>query len=410
MDPISPNYLDFNAVSDKRPILVVEIDGAPDFLSSSPVYTLVRYGAPGVDYGDPGLVYGGLVKRSGVKDYLSLEGSSFAITQTIEPERGKGSISQMTLNFVDVDQYMTNLVSPGVVLPEILGREVRVWLGYQEVSFKEDYFPIFRGFVGSVSAGSGRVTIQLSDPGMKKKQQTIFCAKSKLSISVLAADTTIPVVNAAEFFQEILGPTLSYDTAIKTYLQIEDEFIQYTTPGISGNSFTGVTRGARGTVAADHAAGTEVSAYIEIEDFGIDMALKHMLSGWNGYWKTGVPIISLKDTLDLTLGMIDGAIVLPAEKDAKRDYGLTEGDFVTVSGSGIGGNNVTLKTIVRFIDKNGYSNNIIVLDNVFTAETPSAATLSFRSKYDVWPIACGLRLTPNDVDVEKHETVKSSLS
>lgn len=402
------NYLLFNEQDTKRPIVVVKIDGVADLFSSAPVYTRVRYGDPNIFYGDPGLVYGGLRRIEGVRDYLTLEGSNFSITQTIEPERGKGTVSQLSLNFVDIDQYMTRLCAPGVIVDEILGREVQVFLGYEEVSYPEDYFRVFRGYVSQVQPQAGRVTFSLSDPNVRRRQQLFYQAKTKLTSAITDTQTSITVDSAGDFHKQILGPDGNYLAGINTYLKIGDEFIGYPAGQPVGNTFGSVTRGARGTTAVAADAGTDVDAWVEIEDHGVDMALRLMLSGWGGNWLSDVPVLSFVQTFDISLGLVPGAIVLPPGIDAQLEYGLTVGDYVTVSGATVGANNVTLKTIVRFIDLDDQANRIIVIDDPLAVEEPTTATLAFRSKHDVYPNFCGLKLTPKDVSVSRHEYYKNT--
>ena len=71
-----------------------------------------------------------------------------------------------------------------------------------------------------------------------------------LSANILAADTTIPV--------DSLGSTIISNGII----QIESELITYT--GISGNSFTGASRGAFNTIAVNHSANATVTTTITI--------------------------------------------------------------------------------------------------------------------------------------------------
>lgn len=146
---IPANFANFNAASSKNLIVAVEIDGLSDLLASGPVGQTLRYGTPGAVYGGAGLVYGGVVPYQTltggtVQQLISIENSSLNITQTCEPEQGRSSVSQMQISFIDLNGYMTRLCSPGVVLPDILGRNVKVYLGFKEISFPEDYLLVFR--------------------------------------------------------------------------------------------------------------------------------------------------------------------------------------------------------------------------------------------------------------------------
>lgn len=409
---VPSNYALYNQQSTKRLAVVVQIEGLSDYLSSTPLYTRVRFGDPGINYGDPGLVWGGLRRLSGVRDYLSLDASSMTISQRLEPEQGRAALSTLSLSFVDKDQYMTQLISPGVILNEILGKEVVVYLGYQEISFPEDYFVIFRGRISGVQTASGMVTLSLSDPNLGRKQSVFYSAKTQLNGALTNVATTVNVVSNGDFHKSILGPAGTYDSSVKLYMKVEDEYIEYgpsfTLPAATfgTNTFTGVSRGARGTTAVAHDSGTDVESVIGLEGHAIDLALKLMLSGWSGVWKTGVSLYSIVKTTDPGLGDIPDAIILPAKKDAVRDYGIATGDYLTISGSGIGGNNVTV-IVTSLADLFGDSNRIIRTNTTLSVEYPTSAVFSIRSKFDTLPVTCGVKLKETEVAIQTHLDLKN---
>jgi hypothetical protein len=185
---IPANYLLFNSYSTKKIAISVEIEGL-DVLSNTPLYTRVRYGDP-IVYGQAGIVYGGLRKLPGVRDLLMLEGSNLTLNQKIEPEQGRSSISQLSFTFLDKDGYMTQAISPGVLINEILGKEVKVRLGFQEISYPDQYFTIFRGRISSISSETGRVVLQLSDPNIIRRQNVFFQPNTK---TLGVARSAIPI-------------------------------------------------------------------------------------------------------------------------------------------------------------------------------------------------------------------------
>lgn len=408
MSDLSQNFELFNLYSNKNISIVVKIDGYDELLGNRAFYSAVRYGDPGVDYGDPGLVYGALRLRAS-HDILSLDASSLTISQRLEPEQGRGSVSTLTLAFIDKDKFMTRLTSPGIILPEIMGRGVTVYVGYEQISFPQDYLVMFRGIINSVKNQSGLVYLQLSDPNIKRRQDLFYSAQTNLSAAINGSPltTTIPVVSAGDFTQQILGPDGTYDSAIKTYIQIDEEFIEYPPTGISGNSFVGCTRGSRGTAAAPHLINAPVTAYVQIQDHAIDMALKLMLSGWGGNWKTGEVISGIVNT-GTGLGNVANSITFPVGVDVVKDFGLSDGDQITISGATNGANNVT-RNIVDILDADGDPNRVITVDGAaLVVENPTTGVIAFRSQYDTYPDTCGLKLTPNDVDVEQHEYIKNT--
>ena len=407
LDVLPEKYLQYNTQQTKKISVVVEIEGLDDLLTSAPVFERIKYGDPDLDYGDPDIVYGGLRRISGIRDILSIEGSSLVLSQRLEPEQGRGSVSTLALEFIDKDQFMTQLISPGILLDDILGKRIKVSLGFQDISFPEDFFVVFRGKITQVEYQSGRVVFQLSDPNVGRRQRIFFSGKTQLSAGITNASTTIPVISNSDFHKQILGPNGAYDSAIKTYLKIEDEFIEYPATGFGSNQFTSVSRGTRTTTAVSHAIDSDVESWIEIEDGAIEMALKLMLSGWNGYWKTGVEIESLGFITDPGLPTPLESIVLPIGVDAIRDYGLAEGEYITVSGATNGANNKTVQ-VTSFSDLYGSPNRIIYIDDTFIAEFNSPALLAFRSQYDTYPVSCGVKLTPDDVDIKEHISLRNT--
>lgn len=399
-------YITYNDQQTKFVNIVVEIEGVPDTLSLAPLYTRVRYGDPGIKYGDPGLVYGGLRIVENNKSILSVE-SNLVISQKIEPEQGRGSVSTMSLVLIDLNGYATNLVTPGQVVDEILGNKlVTVKLGYRDTSYPEDYFTVFRGYITSIKTPPTKVLLQLSDANAKKRAQVFFTSKTKLTSSINNSVTSIPVVRTDGMYDQILGPNGAYDTSVKTYIQIDDEVMLYGPGAVGPTSFNPVTRGQRSTLADSHDINSEVANTIQLEGNVIDLTLKMMLSGWNGPWLTGQPVSSIINTLSDS-GNIQNAILLPGSVDAVDTYGLTPGDYVTFSGSSFGNDGTKVITEIRSV--NDRSNNLILFNSNFVAEESPATgvSMAFRSKYDTLPLKAGLKMTPREVDVTTFESAKN---
>lgn len=413
------NFANFNTQQTKNVVIVIKIEGVPGVISSSPLFTRIRYGDPDIFYGDPGLVYGGLrplLESNGgeVRSLIQLDGSSLTLSQKIEPEQGRASVSQLSFSLLDLNGYITELFSPGFIVDDILNKGVTVFLGYKEISYPEDYYQIFRGRISQIQGGAGFGIIQLSDPNVVRRQNVFYTATTKTVGALTAIATTVNVISNGDFHKSILGPDGSYDDAIRTYIKIEDEFIEYgpsfyvPTGTFGTNTWTNVVRGARGTTAAAHDPDSDVTAYIQIEDHAIDMALKLMLSGWNGDWITDQPLQNIVSTLDPVLLDQSGAYILPPTIDAVRDYNMVAGDYITIVGDSNPVNNGTF-FIISFGDLSGTDNNIIYTNNFAAVPTlGTAATFSIRSKYDTYPETCGVKLEPLDVDIARHIELKNT--
>jgi len=415
---VPANYLLLNTQQTKNPVIVVKIQGLGDVLTNRPVYTRILYGDPGVVYGGAGLVYGGLrpyvnADGSTFRDYLSLDASSLTIGQRLEPEQGRASVTTLSLGFIDYQGYMTDLVTPGVLIPEILGAEVRVFLGYEEISYPQDFFEVFRGYVSGVDDGPGNIVLQLSDPNIKRRQNVFFMGQTVLVGDITDADTTITVGDTGNFFAPITGPDGgSSNRYSHCYIQIDDEWIECYPA--TDTTFTVVTRGARGTTAAAHTSGASVAAGFQLGDAtnhpnAMDQALQVMLSGWNGPWTTGESLLSIGPDPDTDPSTTTtDYVILPQKVDAELDYGLVAGDYIILEGSAHSGNNGTYFKIVRFDSLDDQLNRIIYVDATLDKDTSGSATIGFRSQYDVLPILAGLSLTPKDVDIDQHIYVKQT--
>lgn len=406
MSDYPSNFYNLNNLSTKELNVVVCFEGYSNCFSLVPTYKKIRYGDPDLNYGDPGIVYGGLKELGNVKPYLSIN-SSLNISQKVEPEQGRSSASTFSLEFVDINGFMSEFVSPGVVLDEVLGGKlVKVYLGFVNSSFREDYFCVFRGYVTMTTCSPTKVVLQLTDANIKRKQQVFFTGKTKLSSSIDSSTLSLPVYKTDGFISHVLGPNGLYDSVLKTYVKIEDEFIQYGPGGIAPMLITGSLRGARSTLAVSHPINAEVSNVFDLTGNVIELCLKIMLSGLNTYYVSGISFYSFVYTNDITLGNINNAIILPDTIDAVEDYGLSVGDYITTTGAINPSNNGTF-IVSGFLTRSEFINNIILLNATFTLEINTPALGAIRSQYDTLPPSIGNSLSPKDVDVERFRDYKS---
>lgn len=399
-------YLDYNASVEKKLNVVFDMEGASDnYFSLTTTSKRANYGDPGLYYGNPGLVYGGGTKDSRALEYI-MPDSSLQIAQTVEPEQGRGSVSTMSFSFIDLNGEVTRFFSPGQVVDEPLGNKlVKVRVGYSETSYPEDYFTIFRGYVSNIKSTPTKVNIQLSDPNAKRRAQIFYAAATTATADGAASDTVIPVDSTGDFAQQILGPNGSYDPGITTYINLNGEYCSYgpSPSDITDTTFT-VVRGQRGTAPSDFTASDSVAAAIQITDNCINIALKTMLSGWDGPWLTNQAIQAIQTTSG---GIIPNGLVLPYPLNAVEDLGLTIGDYVTVSNSSAGNDGTYIVSGISSVDN--LPNNVILFETNFVAPESGVDGVksAFRSKYDVYPPdICGMQLTPADIDVESMEYLR----
>lgn len=391
--------------------MVLKIDDVDTLFGVADTFTTVRYGDDGIIYGLPGLVYGALRSLGQVKPYMVLD-SGLTIQQRIEPEQGKGNVGTITISLIDYQGAVSKIISPGQVVPEIMGKLCRVYIGFTETSFPDDYVLLYQGTISQIQCPPGLVKLQISDSTAKKRQPIFDLASTVLLNSIPATwpitGGIIQVANTDVLHKQILGPASAYDDTVQTYLVVDSEVMQYPATGILSATAVFVTRPAIGTALVAHDAGASVNGSV---GFGfnneginaITWALKLLLSGWDGPCLTDVAVASFVD--NLTGFDVDNEFVLQTD-DAIIDLGLTQGDYFYITGSASG--NSVSGTITGIEAGLNGRNTIIQTDQTFVIENPTDAVVAFRSKYDTFPVTCGVKCSTSEVDVPTFEAIRST--
>ncbi len=384
-----------------EPQLVLEIDGVPTLFSAVEISRLIRIGDAGLVIGNNWKI-GGTVLVENQENIISFEGGSAArIEQQLQPDKGSvSSVSSIQIALNDKRLALSKVISPGVIIEEVLGVTATLWLGFKGTAFKEDYVQIFSGIIDDVESGGGQVKLNIAHPEQLKRQEIFTPTNVEVVGDLSDTQTTIPLVDASEMPTPIMGPSGVEDTAIKFHVKIGDEIIQYAR--VSGNNLIGCVRGSLGTLPETHEVDegdTEPltgKSLINLEDSAINCALKIMLSGTNGYFSTGIPakrFVNPNPLLTVANSVFFQNVIL------NRDHGLIPGDFVTITGSPIPSNNCTLKPILDIVDTDSGSYAVISGVN-FVPEPDSPAVASFRSQFDT--LGYGLGLTPKQTDCSEH--------
>ena len=388
-----------NAV--KEPLLILEIDGLATILSSKTAFKYAKYGDPGLVYGLPGLVYGGKIAIEDQEGIISFSSNTTtSINQQLDIDKGRGSsVSSIQISLVDVKGYASRLISPGVILDEILGKKCRIWFGFEGTAYPDDFIILFRGIIDDVNSAAGTVNINVAHPDQKKRQKIFNIGETVLDGAIDSSQTTIAVESTSSFLSPVIGPSGVNDSSLKFYVQIEDEVIEYTSK--TATQFLGCVRGSLNTTPSAHDDQGDVRSFYRLEGNSIDLALKLMLSGVNDFY--------LEDQTPQLFNRFDETTILAntiafANVDMQTVHNIRIGDFVTITGSSQVANNVTLKPITA-IFFNDYGTIIEIGGVTFADDSGETALVSFRSQYDT--LGEGLGFTPDEVDIEEHERLKS---
>ena len=403
---LTRNARDKSLDVNKTPQIVLEIDGVTKVYGAVKIQKFIQYGDEGLEYG-AGFVYGGLIDIEDQSPYISWSGTTSTIRQQLDVDKGSsGSISSMGVTLIDKNgEVSRELITPDETQSpafDILGRRAKIWLGFADIAWPEDFFVVFRGTIDAVETGAGNILLKVNSPDSKKKGQIFTRATNTLNGSITAGSTVITLDDADDYLEPTFtGPDGTIDSGLEYYVRIDDEIIRYEAK--TTTQLQTLTRGAFGTIAASHDDGASCESIYNISGNSIDIALKLMLSGIGGPYQEDVSITAFV-RVDGT-SLITNSIYFE-DYDPVSKFNLSVGDYITVTGATNGANNVSSVEVVGITESlNGW---YIVLDDSVTLveETVTTALCSFRSQYDVWPEGAGM--IADEVDIKEHLYIQRS--
>lgn len=378
-----------------NPQMVLSVDGLSTKFGVVSIYEQIHIGDPGLfvdNYLGDSWFIGGLRLVPDQGPWISLgNGTSTKYQVQLQPDKGLGaSVGQFSINLIDKNEAMSKIISPGFVIDDLLSKFCKIQIGFQDTAYPQDYITVFRGYIESNVSGAGNVTLLISSVDQKIRQQIYVPQSTTTTIDVAPTNTLLSIADVTSLSLGITGPNGSPDSSYEQYVLVESEAMKVS--AISSLDLT-VARGTLETIADNHASGATVNPFYRLTGNGLDLARKLMLSGWNGYWKTGVTFSNFNRISPTEL--VPNAIFF-YNVDVSEEYGLYKGEYITTSGASNGANNVTLKQIQDIVQTNDGS-YIVVSGVSFVEELSTGATISFRSKWDTLPF--GLGMTPQEVDL-----------
>ena len=178
----------------QEPQLVLTIDGVETIYGLGEVKKRVRIGDPGLKIG-PDWKIGGLWGVENQLDVIDLERSSNSISQQILQDKGgTSSVASIQVSLIDKNNRITELITPSVVVDDILGRKANVYLGYRETAFPQDFVRIFAGIIDEVVGGSS-IVLNVAHPEQKKRADIFQKVTTDLTQDLRFRSVTIQGVN-----------------------------------------------------------------------------------------------------------------------------------------------------------------------------------------------------------------------
>ena len=175
-----------------------------------------------------------------------------ATTQTLNPDKANATVGTMSFSMIDEVSAFTDLARTKLDSNiGLKGRTVTFLFGFEGNDFTE--FVLFQTqVIRSAQTKGGFYKILCADIQRETKKRIFELVLTFLTSSITASATTIPVLDLSAFEGNNHGTSYSDAPSSNViYIKIDQtkEIIRCPVSGISGNSFTGVTRGALSTKA-----------------------------------------------------------------------------------------------------------------------------------------------------------------
>jgi len=380
--------------------IILKIDGFTDCFGAVDVKVIPKYDT-GLFYDAPGLSYDGLITANESLDYISLEGTTTQISSQVNIEDGlPNAISRFSVNLIDKNSLLSEKFRPGNIVDDMLGREAQIYISFQGGAFPEDATRIFIGIIDDISFPAGLVKLSISSPEKFRQNEIFIKYNNALNGLINSSVTTVVVDSTTNFIPPV--------DILQSYIRIGDELLEVTAvPGAT--SFT-VIRGSLGTTAVSHSDNDEIESFYRLTGNPISMALKLMLSNSEA---TYIDSLSVSAFNQLTPSLfIQNSILFPGINNIEDEYGITEGDTLTITGADNPSNDVIDAVISGFgvTDSGSY----ILVTSTLVTDTGNTALASFKSQYNTLPVSggavAGFGIKPKFIDVKQFQSIASTNS
>lgn len=454
-----------------EPQIVLEIEGLSEVFGSRIISTKIKIGDAGLLIGDDWVI-GGVREAANQSPFVSLDGrTTTSIRQQLQQDKGIGSsISSMQIALVDVNGEATKLASPGVKIPDVLGARCKVYLGFKEVSFPDDYVILFRGVVDTIDAKAGSIVLSISHPDQKKRQQILPKAKVNaigsfdLSVTTTNGSTTattadtqlilkdmgitgsgiqagtvvasitngttfemsLPANSTATATRTFVGfsttnaglvvgnanafeyqnHAAANEAGLNTYLRLDDEFMELY-QRVDSTAAWLIERGALGSTIAKH-LNQEAEVYYRLKGNVIDLALQLMLSKdpTESSYGAYVEDVPVGSFVYISPTESKANSIWFPEVDLVKQYAIRKGDFVNITGASESDNLVGNNAEIVDIDVR-FNGTLVTLDSDDVDFVEEIGTSAECFFTSKYNVLnFGLGMKNDEVDIDEHERIK----
>ena len=368
--------------------LILKIEGIDDVYGAREVLTQVKIGMPNLKIGN--FKIGGTFADPNSKDYISIQNTTKNFSQEISPDQKNSStVPVFKIELIDFNGEVTENFEI-----EMLGKKAYVYSTVNDLAWPRDSIDVVRGIISDVTTTPTSYIFSISNAEQLKRQDIYLEYSGQLAGDLLIGATSVNLDNV----KNLIAP----QDVLSTYFLINDEIIKL--GGLSGNSATGLIRAQYGTVQENHDIESDIEVFYVLEGHPIDLALKTMLSnGGNAYLESQA--IDSINYVSSTIYQTNSVVI--KDRFLIREKGIIQGDTLSITGSAIGGNNVTDAEILSITEfSEGY---YLEINQALTDELNTTGIASFKSKYDTLPEESSLGISPDLIDIASHLRIKNLL-
>ncbi len=303
-----------------EPQMIVEIDGITEVFGALPVTEVVKIGAIGLEIGN--FKIGGVVEKPESRDWIDLKNSTKSLSQQISNDgTGLSSVQSIKVKILDVNERLSAIFSPGVVVGDILTRQANVYLSFVGGAHPNDSVKIMSGLIDEIVFGAGFAVISIAHPEQIKRQKIL---RKIDAVSVNRIDyNSITVQDLFMRRRNQLRDLLSIEYLDTTTAGNETASINPTTFLITVNIESGVSTAQDVETALRN--DPYVSSVLDVEITGTKSNPQTAISATNFLKDTTI-------TLDTTEGLVEPQSIL-------RSYIRIEDEIMEYTG--ISGNDLT---------------------------------------------------------------------
>jgi hypothetical protein len=371
-----------------EPNLILEIEGIPIIFGSQDISKVWKLD-DGFEFDAPNLRFDTPVPDPNSRDYINLEKTSKNISQQVLPDK-KGTSSTLSLDIalIDFNGEVTELFKAGNNVEDIIGQRASTYIGFKQGTHPADSIPLLDGYIQMIKPIAGGYILTVAHSENKKRQNLFEPYTATLSANIDDSTTTIPVTSTKQFIES--------SDLLTSYIQIDDEIMEVVSVD-SATQFT-VVRSRLNTLATSHETEADISSIYELIGDAIDLSLRLYMSGGDEYYTTLNPTAFLQVNSEIIANSI-----FFQDISLSDDINVTVGDSINIAGS------TSNNGIYNVVDIVNVSNgSYLVVSESLTLESPTSATIDFKSLYNTLGEGCGL--TPFDVDIATHRNEQSENS